>query len=334
MNIDNDNSILIYNIYIFLTHLFPAPNTVKRYSEVQKSIPMSHRAPQLYWVLPAAHFMLFYVRNTADVECFGSFPTNSKVVIYMPMIPEAGHHIRLTPLMLVEGLIMHRWSHWFQHTNRILSYSMHFRHFQTFNLRKLCGCCANVFGALQATTDSHHRCKLLESHSRQSLPCWPVHAWEQCIPWSLVALRGSWARHGDDRVPKRHICSLRLHTEAWIGDTHQRCSAEGVDLGLLRRWTQRCPQLQSDTHLLWLLACGILWVIWRLDGFCDMARHIMLATHCNVLQRLLGGTQPNCCGKSMWISVNQIDVIPSILFISADCKSIGYADPASGQTWT
>ena len=47
-----------------------APNTVKRYSELRKTIPMSHRAPQLYWVLPAAHmfpvflFMAVFLTTT------------------------------------------------------------------------------------------------------------------------------------------------------------------------------------------------------------------------------------------------------------------------------
>ena len=54
----------------------------------------------------------------------------------------------------------------------------------------------------------------------------------------------------------------------------------------------------SRTHIFcgcWLVgSCGPFegWMV-------SVTWHIMLATHCNVLQRLLGGTQPNCCGKSM-----------------------------------
>ena len=40
--------------FITISYVY-APNTVKRYSELRKTIPMSHRAPQLYWVLLASH---------------------------------------------------------------------------------------------------------------------------------------------------------------------------------------------------------------------------------------------------------------------------------------
>lgn len=156
------------------------------------------------WIIRSKILWWFYLRNTADVECFGSFPTNSKVVIYMPMIPEAGHPHSFASLDAGRGfdhapLV----THWFQHTNRILSYSIPdiFRHVLAEQLRE-----RHFLTELQTDSiDSHHRCKLLESHNRQCLPCWPVHAWEQCIPWSLVALQGSWARHGYEKVPKRRI---------------------------------------------------------------------------------------------------------------------------------
>ena len=72
-------------------------------------------------------------------ECFESFPTNSKVVIYMPMIPEAGHPHSFASLDAGRGfdhapLV----THWFQHTNRILSYSISdiFRHVLAEQLRE------------------------------------------------------------------------------------------------------------------------------------------------------------------------------------------------------
>ena len=48
------NLIYISDSFITISYVH-APNTVKRYSELRKTISMSHRAPQLYWVLPAAH---------------------------------------------------------------------------------------------------------------------------------------------------------------------------------------------------------------------------------------------------------------------------------------
>ena len=50
------NLIYISDSFITISYVH-APNTVKRYSELRKTIPMSHRAPQLYWVLPAAHML-------------------------------------------------------------------------------------------------------------------------------------------------------------------------------------------------------------------------------------------------------------------------------------
>ena len=50
------NLIYISDLFITISYVH-APNTVKRYSELRKTIPMSHRAPQLYWVLPAAHIV-------------------------------------------------------------------------------------------------------------------------------------------------------------------------------------------------------------------------------------------------------------------------------------
>ena len=43
--------------FITISYVY-APNTVKQYSELRKTIPMSHRAPQLYWVLPASHLVV------------------------------------------------------------------------------------------------------------------------------------------------------------------------------------------------------------------------------------------------------------------------------------
>ena len=48
------NLVYISDSFITISYVH-APTTVKRYSELRKTIPMSHRAPQLYWVLPAAH---------------------------------------------------------------------------------------------------------------------------------------------------------------------------------------------------------------------------------------------------------------------------------------
>lgn len=91
------------------------------------------------WIIRSKILWWFYLRNTADVECFGSFPTNSKVVIYMPMIPEAGHPHSFASLDAGRGfdhapLV----THWFQHTNRILSYSIPdiFRHVLAEQLRE------------------------------------------------------------------------------------------------------------------------------------------------------------------------------------------------------
>ena len=50
------NLIYISDSFITISYVH-APNTVKRYSELRKTISMSHRAPQLYWVLPAAHIL-------------------------------------------------------------------------------------------------------------------------------------------------------------------------------------------------------------------------------------------------------------------------------------
>ena len=52
------NLIYISDSFIITISYVHAPNTVKRYSELRKTISMSHRAPQLYWVLPAAHLMI------------------------------------------------------------------------------------------------------------------------------------------------------------------------------------------------------------------------------------------------------------------------------------
>ena len=57
MNTDNCNLIYISDLS---TVSYPhAPNTVKRYSELRKTIPMSHRAPRTYWVLPVSHTYIY-----------------------------------------------------------------------------------------------------------------------------------------------------------------------------------------------------------------------------------------------------------------------------------
>ena len=57
--------IYISDSFITISYVH-APNTVKRYSELRKTISMSHRAPQLYWsvnwVLPAAHTMFVWAQ--------------------------------------------------------------------------------------------------------------------------------------------------------------------------------------------------------------------------------------------------------------------------------
>ena len=71
------NLIYISDLFITISYVH-APNTVKRYSELRKTIPMSHRAPQLYWVLPAAHIYIYI-----DMMFFLCF---TYVVLYLDMI--------------------------------------------------------------------------------------------------------------------------------------------------------------------------------------------------------------------------------------------------------
>ena len=62
------NLIYISDSFITISYVH-APNTVKQYSELRKTILMSHRAPQLYWVLPATHVLIF-VQRPDRYGCF------------------------------------------------------------------------------------------------------------------------------------------------------------------------------------------------------------------------------------------------------------------------